>query len=147
MNPPKKILVPIDFSETSKHALAYAQTVAKALDASIHLLHVIPDPRSEPWAIEATGINLGGVLQSWQADAQKRLDELAVDAVAEQVIKTGQPFPEITRYAESHGIDLIVMGTHGRGAVEHMVLGSVAEKVVRKSTCPVLTVRGSAGEG
>lgn len=147
MNSPKKILVPIDFSETSKHALAYAQTFAKALGAPIHLLHVIPDPRSEPWAIEATGVNLGGVVESWKADAQQRLDELAVDAAGERVVETGQPFPEITRYAESHGIDLIVMGTHGRGAVEHMLLGSVAEKVVRKSPCPVLTVRGSAGEG
>ena len=57
--------------------------------APIHLLHVIPYPRSEPWAIEATGIDPDGVMESWQADAQKPLDELAVDAAGERVIKTG----------------------------------------------------------
>ncbi len=86
-------------------------------------------------------MSLGGLVESWKADAQKRLDELPIDAPGERVIAVGRPFSEITRYAETHRIDLIIMGTHGRGAIEHMLLGSVAEKVVRKAPCPVLTVR------
>ena len=146
MNPPKNILVPVDFSETSNHALAYAQTVAKTLGASVHVLHVILDPHSQDWSVEVPEMNLGRLIESWQTDAQKRLDELTIDAPGERVIAIGQPFSEITRYAETHEIDLIVMGTHGRGAVGHMLLGSVAEKVVRRAPCPVLTVRESAAE-
>jgi len=147
MNPPKNILVPVDFSETSKNALDYAQNVAKALGASVHVLHVILDPHSQAWSVEVPEMNLSRLTESWQTQAQKRLDELTVDAPGERVVTTGHAFSEIIRYAESHGIDLIVMGTRGLGAVEHMLLGSVAEKVVRKAPCPVLTVRLSAGEG
>jgi nucleotide-binding universal stress UspA family protein len=145
MKPPRNILVPVDFSEASDRALAYAQTMAKALGASIHVFHAIPDPHSQVWSIEATGMNLGSLLETWQADAQKRLDGLSVDTPGKRLVKIGQPFSEITRYAESQQIDLIIMGTHGRGAIEHMLLGSVAEKVVRKAPCPVLTVGESAG--
>ncbi len=147
MNPPKEILVPMDFSETSRHALAYAQTIAKALGASVHVLHVILDPYSQAWSVEVPEMNLGGLEDAWLTHAQKRLDELTVDAPGDRVVMTGQPFSEIIRYVEAHGIDLIVMGTHGLGGIEHMLLGSVAEKVVRKAPCPVLTVREAAGDG
>ncbi len=147
MNPPQNILVPIDFSQTSTHALTYAQTVARACRASVHVLHVIPDPRAEAWSVEAAGMDLDGLLATWRTDTQRRLDELTVDMPGERVITVGHPFTEITRYAESHGTDLIVMGTHGRGAIEHMLLGSVTEKVIRRAPCPVLTVRDKATEG
>ena len=147
MNPPKNILVPVDFSEVSTHALDYAQTVAKALGASVHVLHVLLDLRSQDWSVELPEMALGGLLESCQTYAQQRLDALAVDAPGERVVAIGQPFSEIIRYAESHGVDLIVMGTHGLGAIEHMLLGSVAEKVVRKAPCPVLTVREPVGAG
>ncbi len=136
MHPPQNILVPIDFSKTAHHALAYAQTVATALGASVHVLHVVPDPRREAWSIESMGMNLGRLLEAWQ----QRLDALPVDAPGERLLKIGEPCAEITRCAESQGIDLIVMGTHGRGATTHMRPGSVAGKVVRKARCPVLTV-------
>ena len=142
MTTPKKILVPIDFSEMSSYALAYAVDVAESLGAALHLMHVIPDPHAEPWSIGATGIDLGCSLPTWEAAARRRLAKMQPARVpAELVTKMGRPFDAIIRYAKDHAIDLIVMGTHGRGAVGHMLLGSVADKVVRRAPCPVLTVR------
>ena len=124
MTTPKNILVPVDFSETSDHALAYAQTFG----ARVHVLHVIPDPHSQAWSIEATGMSLGGLMETWESDAQKRLDGLDLgDVGGKRVTKVGQPHAEIIRYANSQNADLIVIGTHGRGVIEHMLLGSVAE--------------------
>lgn len=148
MTTPKNILVPVDFSETSDRALGYAQALAEAFGARIHVLHVIPDPHSQAWSIEATGMSLGSLMETWESDAQKRLDGLELgDVGGERVTKVGQPHNEIIRYAESKKSDLIVIGTHGRGAIEHMLLGSVAEKVVRTAPCPVLTVRQAPPEG
>ena len=145
MTDPKEILVPLDFSEASDQALAHAQQLSKAFNARIHLLHIIPDPHSEAWSIEATGMNLGGLIETWETDAKQRLDELPVSELAAdrvtRVTRVGQPYKEIIRYASDNQIDLIVMGTHGRGAIEHMLLGSVAERVVRTAPCPVMTVR------
>ena len=144
MSRPQNILVPTDFSEMSDEALAYAQVLAKPFGATIHALHVVPDPHAEAWSIEATGMNLGGLLDTWQADAARRLDELTFgDLPHTCTTKVGQAYKEIISYTEGHDIDLIVMGTHGRGAIEHMLLGSVTEKVVRSSPCPVVTVRKS----
>ena len=144
----KNILVPVDFSDTSDRAVAYAQALAKPFGAKLHLLHVVPDPHSEAWSIEATGVNLGGLMETWEADAQKRLDEVDVgDTPHDTLTKVGHPYKEILRYVEAHDIDLIVMGTHGRGALEHMLLGSVAEKIVRTSPCPVTTVRAASASG
>jgi nucleotide-binding universal stress UspA family protein len=139
---PKNILTPVDFSETSDRALAYAQTLAQALGARVHVLHVVADPHSEVWAIEATRMNLGSMTATWESEARKQLDGLTLgEASGERVTKVGQPYREIIQYAKTHDIDLIVMGTHGRGVIEHLLLGSVAERVVRTASCPVLTVR------
>ena len=147
MTSPKKILVPVDFSETSDHALAYAQTLAQTFGARLHVLHVIPDPHSQAWSIEATGMNLGSLMETWEADAQTRLDAMSLgEASGERTTQVGQPYMEIIRYAKANEVDLVVMGTHGRGAIEHMLLGSVAEKVVRTAPCPVLTVRQALGD-
>jgi nucleotide-binding universal stress UspA family protein len=144
MNTPKEILVPTDFSETSNQALAFAQALGVPFDATIHLLYVVPDPHAEPWSIEATGMNLGSLLETWQTDAERRLGELTLtDLPHKCTTKIGQPYKQIISYVNDNDIDLIVMGTHGRGAIEHMLLGSVAEKVVRTAPCPVLTVRKS----
>lgn len=148
MTTPKNILVPVDFSETSDRALEYAQALAEGFGARVHVLHVIPDPHSQAWSIEATGMSLGSLMETWESDAQKRLDGLELgDVGGERVTKVGQPHNEIIRYAKSKKSDLIVIGTHGRGAIEHMLLGSVAEKVVRTAPCPVLTVRQAPPEG
>ena len=138
----ERILVPTDFSETAGRALEYGRDLAKVFGAALHVLNVIPDPMTQPWAGEASGIVIPDLLKTWQAEAERRLSELKpAEVPAERATRVGHAFVEIVRYAKEHDIDLIVMGTHGRGAVAHMLLGSVAEKVVRKAPCPVLTVR------
>lgn len=138
----KTILVPTDFSDASAAAQRYACALAEALDSRVHLLHVVQDPYVQPWAAEAFGVSLAGVLERWEQDARTQLDQLrgSSDRV-ECVTRVGHPFVEILNYATENQVDLIVMGTHGRGPVAHMLLGSVAERVVRKAPCPVLTVR------
>jgi len=89
---------------------------------------------------------LPGVHEEMERQARERLDQvLTADEKtrfkAETALRMGSAFVEVVRYAREQGIDLIVMGTHGRGAIAHMLLGSVAERVVRKAPCPVLTVR------
>ena len=140
----KKILVPTDFSACSDAALRYARALCEAFDAELHLLHVVQDPYTQPWAAEAFPTPLGEMLEQWQQQARDRLATLVPEqetSRSRMATVVGSPFYEIVRYAEEQRIDLIVIGTHGRGPIGHMLLGSVAEKVVRKSPCPVLTVR------
>lgn len=142
----KTILAPTDFSTTSKVALDHAKALAEKFGATLHLIHVLPDPHAQAWSIEAAGIPVDDMQTRWGEEARQRLDEMLTDEERESlhaVVETrvGHPFLEIIRYAKGHDVDLIVLGTHGRGAIEHMLLGSVAEKVVRKAPCAVLTVR------
>ncbi|MBA3886257.1 MAG: universal stress protein [Acidobacteria bacterium] len=139
-----KILVPTDFSECSDAAVLYGRAMAETFGATLHLLHVVQDPYTQPWAAEAFPAPLGDMLAQWQAQARARLQELLPETARKDVmvaVQVGSPFQEIVRYANEQAIDLIVIGTHGRGPIGHMLLGSVAEKVVRKAPCPVLTVR------
>ncbi len=143
----KNILVPTDFSETSEVAVTYAKALAEAFGATIHVLHVLEDPASylPAEALEA----LPSFWKDLERDARKRLDQVLVGPEAQKldirrVARMGPTFVEIINYAKDHAIDLIIMGTHGRGPIKHMLLGSVAEKVVRKAPCPVLTVRPPA---
>lgn len=142
----KTILVPTDFSESSEVALRYAKALAEAFHASLHLVHIVQEPFSQPWAVEAYGFSLGALQEEWMREAAIRLDRtLPPDERArcrgEVCAVLGHPVIEILRYADAHAIDLIVLGRHGRGPLSHMVMGSVAERVVRKAPCPVLTVR------
>ncbi len=138
----KRILFPTDFSDTAACSLDYASGLASRFGARLHVLHVVPDPMSQDWAGEAGGISFPDLRETWIAEAERRLGELSLSGVETQrATRVGHAFVEIVRYARENDIDLIVMGTHGRGAVSHMLLGSVAEKVVRKAPCPVLTVR------
>lgn len=142
----KKILVPIDFSQFSDKALRYAEGLAAKFHAELHLLHAF-----ETMPIMAEGGYFPPDIASQEEKAARQmLNELDV-TVPEEVqivreLKHGHPFVEIVRYAKKNDIGLIVIGTHGRGAIAHMLLGSVAEKVVRKASCPVLTVRGEEHE-
>lgn len=145
---PKTILVPTDFNEPSDAALAYAKELADDFGASIHLLTVVEDPLSQPWALESYGTPLADLLEDFKANARKLLEQALPDAdrkkyKAELATAVGLPFRQIIEYATAHHVDLIVMGTHGRGALAHMILGSVAERVVRFAPCPVLTVRSA----
>jgi nucleotide-binding universal stress UspA family protein len=141
----KTVLVPVDFSETSDVALRYGKEMARAFGAALHVLHVVQEPYSQPWAVEAYGFSLAALQEDWIRDAKRRLDEIIPDADrktlrAETATVLGHPVTEVLRYAADRKVDLIVMGTHGRGPLGHMIMGSVAERVVRRSPCPVLTV-------
>jgi len=143
-----RILVPTDFSEPSEAALKYARTVATKFGGTLHLLHVIEDPyRAAYAAAEVFVPELDGLREELLADATARMksslsasDVSTLGATAEALI--GTPAWTIAEYAKGRDIDLIVMGTHGRGGVSHLLMGSVAEKVVRSASCPVLTTRG-----
>lgn len=146
----KTILVPTDFSDASQAALAYAKALAGAFDASIHLVHVMEDLLAHAWAAEVYVASMPTLRDEIAKESRERLAAMAAAEPQARHIETallaGNPFLEIVRYAKSHDVDLIVIGTHGRGAIAHMLLGSVAEKVVRKSPCPVLTVRDAQHE-
>jgi nucleotide-binding universal stress UspA family protein len=142
----QKVLVPTDFSDASACALRYGRALAEAFGASLHVLHVVENLVAHAWTAEVYVTALPGLLEEVEREAIDRLSRLLTPSEraalrAELAVAGGSPFLEIIRYARAHQIDLIVMGTHGRGPVEHMLLGSVAEKVVRKAGCPVLTVR------
>lgn len=147
----KHVLVPTDFSETSDVALKYGKAFAAAFGATLHVVHVIEEPYGQPWAVEAYGFSLAALQDEWIKEAKGRMEKILTDeeraslkAVTTTVL--GHPVMEILRYAKDNNIDLIVMGTHGRGPLGHVVMGSVAERLVRKSPCPVLTVRSEERE-
>ncbi len=140
----RNILCPTDFSEPSRTATNYALEFARGFQARLHLLHVVEDPMMySPM--------LGGYVpktEDIEEFAETALENwiFPEDAGNIEIVKRwvhGRAFVEILRDAEENGIDLIVMGTHGRGFLPHLLLGSVAERVVRRAPCPVLTVRTS----
>lgn len=141
----KRILVPLDFGEPSVRALEHATVLAERFEASLELLHVVPNP----YVDDPTGLYLplpATFLDELVKDAQKRLDEALTSSDRQRfkvrtIVKIGDPLFQIVEYARVEHVDLIVMGTHGRSGVVHLFLGSVAERVVRTAPCPVLTVR------
>ena len=143
----QKILVPTDFSECANDALGLAQEIAAKWGGSITLLHVYQLP-TYPLA---TGTFVGGPQVSAEIvkDIVAALDRTKQEALASMGavpvttrIAEGVPYLEIARLAREDRFDLIVIGTHGRTGIRHLLLGSVAERVVRTAGCPVLTVRG-----
>ena len=149
----RRILVPTDFSETSEAAVKYGVALARAFNAKLHLLHV--EARHDLELIVERELVVEKYLSEMtdakvQQNAARELlgtiltEQEEHELRAEYVLRAsglGGPYVEIVRYAKERDIDLIVMGTHGRGFAAHMLMGSVAEKVVRKAPCPVLTVR------
>jgi universal stress protein A len=149
MAPVIKILVPTDFSETADAALEYAKTLAGQLGASLHLLHVFSDPYAFATTPEAGAVLPPNIRERALADARECLAKRLTPDEAERfdgtrAIVTGLTARQIVEFADENGINLIVIGTHGRRGVAHLLLGSVAEHVVRTATCPVLTVRREA---
>ena len=141
----KAILVAIDFSDSSENAFQMALSMARKFDAKLIVLHVINEP------IDLRGfyvphISFEKLEEEIMEGAKKMMDSfchrnLADYANHECMIAAGIPFEQIIGQAEEKSADLIVMGTHGRAGLDHVLFGSTAEKVVRKSPLPVLTVR------
>jgi len=140
-----KILCPVDFSESSKHALRYALAFAQAYGAELELLHVVEMPFLPSYSMAAIP-DLSLPMDRIEEEAKKELEDLLAECSARHDklkgdVRVGTPFVEIINYAREAGIDLIVVGTHGGGALKHLLIGGTAEKIVRKAPCPVLTVR------
>jgi nucleotide-binding universal stress UspA family protein len=141
-----RILVPTDFSMSSENALRYGMAFAERFGAELHLLHVVQDLT---WFVpEAILVAPAAMppLEQFVTAAQTALERvikgLNLPGIKVQpVVREGTPYDAIVRYAKETDVDLIVMGTHGHTGLAHVFLGSVAEKVVRRAPCPVLTVR------
>ena len=137
----KNILIATDFSQVSQHALLHALAMAKRYDAKLTVVHVAPPEAQASIPMEPVPVEL-----DWQkkraARSMARLEGFEALHVFphEMVLKQGNPWPEIRGLIEQRGIDLIVLGTHGRGLIGTLLLGSVAEQVLRHASCPVLTV-------
>lgn len=140
----QRILLATDFSDASSSAAEHAVLLAKKFGAGLHVLHVLETE------IPVMSDSLVYVPPSYYEELESRAAEQLEQVIAREdrdklsvtlVMRKGSPFVEIIRYARDQKMDLIVQGTHGRGVVAHVLLGNVAEKVVRKAPCPVLTVR------
>jgi universal stress protein A len=141
----KKILLPTDFSDYSATATKYACELARRFDAEVHLLHAL-DAHLASTPAFGMGLVLPQYIHESKVAAEKRLAEVldpkwVIDRTVIQAVVEGSPKVEIIRYARSEGIDLIILSTHGRTGLSHVLMGSVAETVVRSAPCPVLTIR------
>ena len=147
---PKKILFCTDFSENSLPARECAISYASAFGASLSIIHVINSSQIGYPSVEVEiPSTLKSAVQGIQESARKALELIAAECrkTVEDVAfyhRIGNPAHEIVRLADEESIDLIVTGTHGWTGIKHLILGSTAENIVRKSNCPVLTVRSSS---
>jgi nucleotide-binding universal stress UspA family protein len=140
------ILAPTDFSHHSERAVRYACALAERLDATLHLIHVLseiipagPDPLlmpvMPPQFYQENEERAKETLRSLHRPEWGKPRGLATS------VRWGSPVDEIVEYSREHAIDLIVIATHGRTGLSHVLLGSVAERIVREAPCPVLTIR------
>ena len=141
----ENVLVPTDFSEASDSALVYGRTLARTFSARLHVLHVIDDAVRLA-GLDGFSVDVAAVMADMTDDAEKRMlvclteDDWRHPKTMTEV-RTGDSAHAIADYAKENAVDLIVMGSHGRGFVSGLLMGRVSEKVVRIAPCPVLTVR------
>lgn len=142
----KRVLVPTDFSETSEAALKYGVALAGAFGATLHVLHIVDEPLHRSWGGYVPVASFQAAIEHLEGEARRRIEEL----VSKEDVATGRTVPatmwgdardQILKYAVEHRIDLIVCGTHGRRGLDHLMMGSVTENIVRSAPCPVLTVQ------
>ncbi|MFP4056531.1 MAG: universal stress protein [Candidatus Brocadiia bacterium] len=142
----RRVLFPTDFSDFSLEAMDYAVAVAEDHGAVLHVLNVVPTPEMAVQFEPMAPVLDTGFFAEMEKGAEEQLDGVVPEDVSQRVevitaIRRGAPFLEIVRYAKEEDVDLIVIATHGRSGLRHALFGSVAEKVVRKAPCPVLSVR------
>jgi nucleotide-binding universal stress UspA family protein len=145
----KNILVPTDFSDFARYALDYALAFAQAFKAKITLIHVTPEREMDAIRQVSTFFEPGQLeklMKERESEDQRQLDELIPADLkkgieVETIHTVGIPFMDIIRTAREKKVDLIIIATHGRSGLSHMLFGSVAEHVVRKAPCPVLSIR------
>jgi len=141
----ENILYATDFSELSLHALKYARSFAEAHGAKLHCVHVVDETYQYWMSADPDGVPAGVPTAKLIEQAKRKLADFVAEHLSGQAVRTqvrlGRPFVEIITYARENGIDLIVLTTHGRSGLKHALMGSTAERVVRKAPCAVLTVR------
>jgi universal stress protein A len=145
-----RILVPIDFSEHSKKTVSYATGFALKHDSTIYLLHVfqIPDYVVTPYARRRQdSAEVQSQVDAAEQEARETLETFAQELLnggvkVQPYLRIGYPFDEIVLMANHFDVDLIVIGSHGRGAISRLLVGSTAERVVEHAPCPVLVVKG-----
>jgi nucleotide-binding universal stress UspA family protein len=141
------ILVATDFSEPADAALIYGRALARHFKSTLYVVHVVGTVPSAFSGVEAYVVSVPDLQQQIEDAARKTLDALVIDndelplPIRRVLITSNSPALAIVAYAREESIDLIVTGTHGRGAVAHALIGSVAERILRTAPCPVLTVR------
>ena len=145
MKPINKILTAIDFSENSEYAFDYALTLAKQFDSQLTLLHVINEP------VDLRGFYVPHIsFEQLEKEIEEGVEKMMAKFCSSKMgdftnfttsIVTGIPYEEIIRSAREAAASLIVLGTHGRTGLDHLIFGSTAERVVRGASCPVLTIR------
>lgn len=141
----KVIVVPTDFSRRSLRALAYAIGLAEKYEASIKILYVnepSPQVSDMAWA----GLDERSLRDERLEEARRHMErivneQMPADLDAQAEVRNGNAVEEIIRYADNVDADVIVMATHGRSGISHMLMGSTAEQVIRKASCPVLTLK------
>ena len=141
----RHILVPIDFSADAEEALEAAMALAKQFQSRLTLMHVIQLP-------VVTEVDLSGYYADIESSAQQEMENYqkrvaAAGLAVDVLLETGAPFRQIVDAAETRQADLIVMGTHGRTGMQHLLIGSVAERVVRLAPCPVMVMRHGQSQG
>ncbi len=139
------IVAPVDVTKRSIEGLSDAAKWANELGSELHVLHVVPDPTSQAWSIEAFGVDFGAVAEEWIQKAQRTLDALVTTLPLPPTrvktrVQMGKPGEEIVAYAKEHEAGLIVMASGEHARVARLLLGSVADYVVRTATCPVLII-------
>jgi nucleotide-binding universal stress UspA family protein len=145
MKPFDKILTAIDFSENSDYAFDYALTLAKQFDSQLMILHVINEP-VDLRGFYVPHISFEQLEKEIEEGAEKMMAKFCSSKMGDFTnfttsIVTGIPYEEIIRSAQEAAASLIVLGTHGRTGLDHLIFGSTAERVVRGASCPVLTIR------
>lgn len=141
----ERILIPTDFSVSSRHAFTYAVDLNRLFHARLYLVHVLQDfTEFSEYTLSPT--ILPQLYLEFEQNASQRLEEMVGSVVppdmnCDTYILHGVPFYEIIQFARTEQIDLIVIGSHGRTGIKHVLFGHTAEKVVKKAHCPVLSVR------
>jgi len=141
-----KVLVPFDFSRHSQETLRFALARGKDFSASFLLLYVVPSGEVESFASlgDAPGETLSRRIEEARAELEQQTERCRAEFPAAEIasrVVAGVPFKEICRLAEEENFELIVIGTHGRTGLSHLLIGSTAERVVQHASCPVLSLK------
>lgn len=140
-----KILFATDFSEISEFAFDYALTLAKTFNSRLIIMHVINEP-VDLRGFYVPHISFDTIEREIALSAEKMMEKFCSKKTKDydnydKFIVSGIPYEEILKKADEEKVDLLIMGTHGRAGIDHLLFGSTAERVVRKAACPVMTVR------